>query len=229
MNPPPRHIAIIMDGNGRWAQRHGLPRIAGHRQGMDVVDDLVTELVDHHDISCLTLYAFSDENWERPADEVSALMQYLGEFLVEKRAKMMRLGVRLATIGDTDRLPRFARTLLEQTMADTAGGTKLTLTLALSYGARNEICRAVNRAWAAGHRTMTPDLMTQSLDTAELPDPDLFIRTSGEYRISNYLLWQMSYTELYFTPVMWPDFTPAHLHEAIAVYQQRARRFGRVA
>lgn len=215
-----------MDGNGRWAQQQELPRVAGHRRGVEVVDDIVTAARERG-IPFLTLYAFSDENWERPSDEVNQLMELLVEFLRMKRQKMLDQGVRLQTIGDPERLPTSARASLAETIEATAGGSELTLILALSYGARAEICRATSRAAAAGE-ALTPETMARFLDTSEYPDPDLLIRTSGEFRISNFLLWQLAYTELYFTPVLWPDFTPEALEEAIAVYRRRDRRFGRV-
>lgn len=227
MNPLPRHIAIIMDGNGRWAQTRGLPRIAGHAHGVETADTIVVAACELG-IQFLTLYAFSDENWERPSDEVEGLMQLLVEFLARKREKLLANGVRLRTIGDTERLPAFVQAALAETMAITAGGSRLTLILALSYGARAEICRAVQRALAAGCTQFTPEIIGAHLDTAAYPDPDLLIRTSGEYRISNYLLWQLSYAELYFPEILWPDFTPADLTTAVREYQQRDRRFGLV-
>lgn len=228
MTTVPQHIAIIMDGNGRWAQEQGFERMAGHRRGMDVADTIVTYASEHH-IPFITLYAFSDENWERPAAEVAGLMQLLAEFLTDKREKMIANGVRLRTIGDTERLPDFVRPLLQECIEATAGGANTTLVLALSYGSRAEICRAVARARAAGHEDVTPDILGAHLDTADFPDPDLLVRTSGEYRISNYLLWQLSYAELYFLTKHWPDFTPDDLAEAIAEYGRRDRRFGRVS
>lgn len=227
MNTQPQHIAIIMDGNGRWAKQRGQPRVAGHREGMDTVDTIVTAVVERH-IPYLTLYAFSDENWTRPAEEVVELMQLLVEYLGNKQQKMLDQGVRLRTIGNTDRLPDVAQQTLAGTMKATARGDRLTLVLALSYGSRAEICRAMTRAHAAGEHAITPERFSQYLDTAEYPDPDLLIRTSGEYRMSNYLLWQMAYTELYFTEVLWPDFTPEHLDAALVSYEARERRFGGV-
>ncbi|MBI2343131.1 MAG: di-trans,poly-cis-decaprenylcistransferase [Deltaproteobacteria bacterium] len=227
MNPPPQHIAIIMDGNGRWAQHKGLPRIVGHQHGVEAADAIVTTAREFG-IPYLTLFAFSDENWGRPREEVEQLMQLLADFLRTKRDKMIANGVRLATIGETDRLPVTVQHSLAETIEATAAGTSLTLILALSYGARAEICRAVRRAMTAGISEITPDQLSAALDTAAYPDPDLLIRTSGEYRISNYLLWQLAYTELYFTDILWPDFSPEHLREAIAAYQRRERRFGRV-
>ena len=227
MNPSPQHIAIIMDGNGRWANARGLPRVAGHHQGAEVADHMVTAARDRG-IAFLTLYAFSDENWQRPDAEVAQLMELLTEYLASKQDKMIAQGVRLRTIGDTARLPNAVQKNLVRTMEATARGTTLTLTLALSYGARAEICRAVARLHDAGIAHPTPEQLSQHLDTADYPDPDLLIRTSGEYRISNFLLWQLAYTELYFSPVLWPDFTAVHLDEALEIFGQRERRFGRV-
>lgn len=224
----PRHIAIIMDGNGRWAKNQNLPREAGHRQGAQTVETIVEACLDRG-ISYLTLYAFSDENWARPAEEVMALMQLLDEFVISKRDKMISKGIRFRTIGDTERLPSIVLDSINETIAATAGGSKVTMTLALSYGARAEICRAFARCQASGLTTVTPDDINAHLDTAGYPEPDLLIRTSGEYRISNYLLWQLAYTELYFTPTLWPDFSPADLDTAIADFQKRERRFGRVS
>lgn len=227
MNPLPQHVAIIMDGNGRWAQSRGLPRVAGHREGVDVADHIVTACREIG-IPYLTLYAFSDENWERPRDEVDQLMRLLVEFLASKREKMIRTGVRLQTIGETERLPDDVQASLRETKQATANGRDVTLILALSYGARAEICRAATRAMRAGATVVTPELVNQYLDTADFPDPDLLIRTSGEYRMSNYLLWQLAYTELYFTDILWPDFTTAHFRTAIHEFRQRERRYGRV-
>lgn len=227
MNPLPQHIAIIMDGNGRWAQQKGLPRVAGHRKGVDVVDSIVTTANDSG-IPFLTLYAFSEENWMRPDEEVLELMSLLGEFLLQKREKMIRMGVRFRTIGDVQRLPEGVQSIIQDTIDATAQGTGVTLILALSYGSRAEICRAIQRAQAAGVQEVTPEVISSYLDTTDYPDPDLLIRTSGEYRISNFLLWQLAYTELFFVPTLWPDFSPEHFEEALAAYQMRERRFGRV-
>jgi len=228
MNPLPTHIAMIMDGNGRWAGLKDLPREAGHRQGAQVAEAMV-EACHDRGISYLTLYAFSDENWERPVEEVVALMQLLDEFVISKRDKMKKKGIRFRTIGDISRLPDFVLNSINQTIEATAGGNKLTLTLALSYGSRAEICRAIERCQKDGIQNITPEALNGHLDTAGYPDPDLLIRTSGEYRISNYLLWQLAYTELYFTKTLWPDFTDKELDLAITDFQNRDRRYGRVS
>jgi undecaprenyl diphosphate synthase len=227
----PRHLAIIMDGNGRWAEQRGLPRIIGHHRGVEAVKTVVQECrslgVDY-----LTLYAFSSENWGRPADEVNALMGLLCRYLESELQQMLERGLRLRVIGETGRLPRQARQVLEQVMAKTAANDGMVLTLALSYGARVEIVRSVRTLAAevlAGRQVpaaIDEALLSSFLDTRDQPDPDLLIRTSGEMRISNFLLWQLAYTELYFTEVLWPDFDVAELHRALAEYAGRQRRFG---
>ncbi|MBI2347006.1 MAG: di-trans,poly-cis-decaprenylcistransferase [Deltaproteobacteria bacterium] len=227
MNPIPAHVAIIMDGNGRWAVQRGLPRIDGHGAGVETCDRIVTES-SAMGIRYLTLYAFSDENWSRPVEEISALMDLLGQYLVRKTPKMIANRIRFETIGEIDRLPPSVQSTLQATKDATAAGTGMTLIMALSYGARSEICRAVSRLLAEGAREATQETIGARLDTAAYPDPDLLIRTSGEYRISNFLLWQAAYTELYFTETLWPDFSPSELRAAVEVYRKRERRFGGV-
>jgi len=229
----PRHVAIIMDGNGRWARARGLRRVEGHRVGADSADVITRCCVDFG-IPYLTLYAFSTENWKRPRTEVQFLMRYLRKFLREKRAEMIENGVRLATIGDTDALPAGVRKDLAATMEATRDCQALTLTLALNYGARQEIARAA-RALAAEARDGTLDpaeideaAFAARLDTAGTPDPDLLIRTAGEQRLSNFLLWQISYAELYVTDTLWPDFRRESLEAALKEYAGRERRFGGV-
>lgn len=223
----PKHIAIIMDGNGRWAKAKDLPRFEGHAKGVEVVDDIVTAVRELR-IPFLTLYAFSDENWNRPRKEVDALMGLLVAFLKSKKEKMLANGVRLQTIGDTARLPAAAQKTLAETMEATAAGRQLTLILALSYGARNEMVRAVERL-VKEKKKITEENFAACLDTQNIPDPDLLIRTSGEHRISNFLLWQLAYTELYFTKTMWPDFSPEELKKALAEFSKRERRFGKTS
>jgi len=227
----PRHLAIIMDGNGRWAEQRGLPRIVGHQRGVEVVKSVVEECRSLG-IDYLTLYAFSSENWGRPAVEVTALMELLCLYLEGELQAMLGGRIRLRVIGETARLPQPARRILEQTIERTAVNDGMTLTLALSYGSRDEIVRAVRTlaAEAKGGR-LVPEEIDEStlagvLDTAGMPDPDLLIRTSGEMRISNFLLWQMAYTEHYFTDVLWPDFDGEQLHRALEEYAGRQRRFG---
>ncbi|OGQ46082.1 MAG: di-trans,poly-cis-decaprenylcistransferase [Deltaproteobacteria bacterium RIFCSPLOWO2_02_FULL_46_8] len=226
----PKHIAIIMDGNGRWAKSQGLPRFEGHRKGVETVDDIVTA-VRELKIPTLTLYAFSDENWRRPPDEVEMLMLLLEEFLKLKQAKMLKNGIRLQTIGDIERLPASTQKTLAETIELTKNGKELNLILALSYGARNELVRGINRCLKENkeRNEVTEETFSKYLDTKNFPDPDLLIRTSGEHRLSNFLLWQLAYTELYFTKTMWPDFNPSELAKALEEYSKRERRFGKTS
>lgn len=228
----PAHVAIVMDGNGRWARKRKKPRIYGHKIGADSVRDIV-ETCGEIGVSCLTLYAFSAENWKRPHQEVSGLMNILKSYLVSELDRMEKNQIRLRCLGEISRLPDSVREVLLTSIQRTAANTKLTLNLALSYGARDEICRAV-RSIAGQCRagTLDPDqidhqVIADHLYTVGLPDPDLLIRTGGECRLSNFLLWQASYSEIYFTETMWPDFRRAAFIEAIRDYQQRERRFGR--
>jgi len=225
VNPHPQHIAIIMDGNGRWAEYHELPRIEGHRRGAEVSEDIINACIDRR-VPYLTLYAFSEENWNRPSDEVEALMELLGLYLTSKRQKMIHEGIRFQTIGDVNRLSPFVREEVERTKELTQQGSNLTLTMALSYGSRQEIARAFQELIKRGVKNITPEILSQALDTRDLPDPDLLIRTSGEYRISNFLLWQLAYTELYFTETLWPDFNAYELDKALDAFSKRERRFG---
>ncbi|MBN2283208.1 MAG: isoprenyl transferase [Deltaproteobacteria bacterium] len=230
-NNLPRHIAIIMDGNGRWAKRHGLGRIAGHKKGAEAVRRVVRSCREWG-IPYLTLYAFSVENWSRPRQEVNALTALLEDYLKSELRDMLENDIRLSMIGDAQALPQRVRKVLNETMENTEGNRGMVLTLALSYGSRDEIVSAVkkivndSRAGLIDEKDITKERFSQYLFTARMPDPDLLIRTSGEYRLSNFLLWQTAYTELYFTDVLWPDFTREHLREAIADYQRRERRFG---
>ncbi|MBI1908741.1 MAG: isoprenyl transferase [Deltaproteobacteria bacterium] len=230
----PQHIAIIMDGNGRWAKRRDLPRIEGHRRGVNAVDEIVTDCRELG-VRYLTLYSFSMENWGRPRDEIEALMELLKEFLIGKREKMIKNEIRFETIGDIARLPDFIRREISITKEATASLNKMVLTLALSYSARDEIIRAVNALIKEkGSGRFKDDFISQErfasyLDTREMPDPDLLIRTSGEKRISNFLLWQTAYTELYFSDVLWPDFNREELRRILEVYQTRERRFGKTS
>ena len=227
----PRHIAIIMDGNGRWAKQHALGRIMGHQKGVEAVRKTV-RLCREIGIQYLTLYAFSVENWLRPDQEVAALMQILRQYLRSELAEMMENDIRLHAIGDIDGLQAPVRKLLAETMARTAGNRGMVLNLALSYGGQDEIIRAVRRiAEDVREGTLAAEDITREsfaayLYTAGIPDPDLLIRTSGEFRISNFLLWQSAYTEFFFTEVLWPDFDKRDLFAAIADYQRRERRYG---
>jgi undecaprenyl diphosphate synthase len=229
----PQHVAIIMDGNGRWAKQRGFPRVEGHRNGVESVRAIV-RAAGEAGIKYLTLYAFSVENWNRPKDEVDTLMKYLARFLKNEIGELNRNNVRLEAIGQIWRLPEAVQEQLAKTKAALARNNGLTLILALSYGGRTEIVEAA-RALAARAKDGTLDpaeinerVISESLYTRHFPDPDLLVRTSGEMRLSNFLLWQVSYAELVVTPVLWPDFRKPHLFEALEEYARRHRRFGGV-
>jgi len=228
----PRHVAIIMDGNGRWATQRGLTRIAGHRRGKDSVREIV-EAARRLGIPYLSLYAFSTENWQRPRDEVSALMRFLRHYIAAEMKRMMKTGIRLLAIGNLRKLPRQVQVDLRNAIEDTKHNTGMTVILAVSYGGREELTDAM-RAIARRVRKeeISPEdidesLVASHLSTAGIPDPDLLIRTSGEMRISNFLLWQIAYTEIYVTDTLWPDFREREFHDAVAHFQRRERRFGR--
>lgn len=232
-NPPPRHVAIIMDGNGRWAQRRGLPRSVGHRAGVAAVKRVVMA-ADEANIEALTLFAFSVENWGRPKREISAIMRLLYETTKKELREIAENNVRIITTGDIDGLPDTKREAVLDAIARTRNNTGLVLNLALNYGGRTEILQAVRQIAA---KVQTGKLKLEDIDesvfklhlqTNGLPDPDLLIRTSGEYRLSNFLLWQTSYTELYVTDTLWPDFTRDDFYRAVLDFQARERRFGRV-
>ena len=227
----PEHIAIIMDGNGRWAQQHALGRIAGHRKGSEAVRQVVRSCR-KLGIRYLTLFAFSSENWSRPAEEVAALMKLLVQYLRSEEKELLDNGIRLTAIGNTVSLPDRVRKTLQKIMDETSKNRDMTLVLALNYGGRDEILEAARRILTDHDRgrlvsgDLTPEVFSSYLYTAGIPDPDLLIRTSGEYRVSNFLLWQTAYTEFFFTDVLWPDFREEHLMEAIQDYRKRERRFG---
>lgn len=229
----PRHVAIIMDGNGRWAQRRGLSRVEGHKRGKKAVRTLV-EVSRDLGLAYLTLYAFSTENWQRPSREVQALMRLLHMYLRTELARMMRYNIRLQAIGRLDLLPTSVRRALEQVVRATEKNTGLTVILAVSYGAREEIVHAARMiAQEVAQGNLDPGQideshLTEYLWTREVPDPDLLIRTGGEMRLSNFLLWQLAYTELYVTETLWPDFGRTEFIRALTEYQSRERRFGRV-
>ncbi len=229
----PKHVAIIMDGNGRWARSMKRPRIEGHRQGIKSVREIV-RVCRRLEIPYLTLYAFSAENWKRPATEISALMVLLCNFLKREIAEMKENEIRLEAIGHLSELPGAVQRALDKARRETADGDKMQLSLALSYGGRLEIVDAVKRVVrdvAAGRISeadITPDRFADCLDTAGVPDPDLMIRTSGEMRVSNFLLWQIAYSEIVITPVLWPDFRKEHFFAALRDFQSRHRRFGGV-
>jgi len=228
----PVHIAIIMDGNGRWANERGLKRIEGHRKGGEVVDDITT-CAREIGIKYLTLYAFSTENWQREPEEVSFLMNLLSDFLEKKREKIMKNDIRLNAIGNISDLPDFVREKLLSLMKDSSANKSMVLTLALSYGSRSEITRAIkNIIDDYSHGRISTDDITEErfsdyLYTAGMPDPDILLRTGGEKRVSNFLLYQISYSEFIFVDKKWPDITPSDLNDAIVEYQSRQRRFGR--
>ncbi|HEY6815160.1 MAG TPA: polyprenyl diphosphate synthase [Croceibacterium sp.] len=217
-----RHVAIIMDGNGRWAKRKHLPRAMGHQRGVEAVRKLVRGL-GPMGLECLTLYAFSSENWKRPEDEISDLMGLMRKFIKSDLPDFVANDVRLKILGDYSAMPGDIVEQLEDALAQTAQGSK-TLAVALNYGSQQEIARAA--ALAAAQGEVTVESIAANLYTAELPPLDLLIRTSGEVRLSNFLLWQSAYAEMWFTDVLWPDFTPAHLEEALASFAARERRFG---
>ncbi|MBI2339745.1 MAG: di-trans,poly-cis-decaprenylcistransferase [Deltaproteobacteria bacterium] len=226
----PEHVAIIMGGNGRWARARGLNRIEGHRTGIDVSEKIITAARDIG-IRYLTLYAFSKENWERPPEEVAALMRFLKAFLLEKRQKMLDNRIKLNAIGDLSRLPADVYETLAQVMRDTGDKRhEMVLTLALSYGSRDEIVRAAKKILAGGPlEKITEEAFGQYLDTRGLPDVDLVIRTSGEHRVSNFLLWQGAYAEYVFEECFWPEFTKEHLMRALEEYRTRERRYGKIS
>ncbi|WP_163398108.1 isoprenyl transferase [Flavobacterium fluviatile] len=230
----PRHLAIIMDGNGRWAKQQGLIRVFGHENGSNSVKGIIkacTEL----GIEFLTLYTFSSENWNRPKLEVKALMKILSSSLKQELPTMQKNNIRLNAIGNLEKLPESAQKQLRETIEQTKNNTGLTLTLALSYGSREELVNAVKvisdkvKNNIISIDTIDDSIINEHLYTQNLPDVDLVIRTSGEHRISNFLLWQIAYSELYFTDILWPDFKAEHLYEAIISYQKRERRFGKTS
>jgi undecaprenyl diphosphate synthase len=228
----PRHVAIIMDGNGRWAQAHGLPRVEGHREGAKAVREVV-RAAREAGLRALTLYAFSAQNWQRPPEEIATLMQLLRDYVIEERPEIMENGIRLVAIGEVDRLPAFAKEPLDALVRDSADNRGMTLCLALSYGGRESIVSAVrslSRAVVEG--SLAPDQINEetfaaALQTGGLPQLDLLIRTSGEERLSNFLLWEAAYAELYFTDTYWPAFGKAELYLALESFRGRERRFGR--
>lgn len=227
----PKHVAIIMDGNRRWAKLRGLPPIMGHWEGAEGLIDVVRSAA-QLGITTLTVYSFSTENWERPGNEIEALMNIFQVYLIRNRDLMIREGIRLSAIGDLSRLPFSVREAFEQTRLATQNADRINLVLALNYGARDEIRRAIvkilqeNENQKVEIESITEEYIASRLDTKDWGDPDLLIRTSGELRLSNFLLWQISYAELYVTDVLWPDFSPMRLYEALLAFQQRNRRHG---
>jgi undecaprenyl diphosphate synthase len=225
--PIPAHVAIIMDGNGRWAKNRSLQRIEGHRQGTEVIEPVMEEALDLG-IRAVSLYAFSTENWSRPRPEILGLWNLLEDFFHRKLDRIMEKGIRLKHSGSLSRLPGKTRKIILNALERTSVNDSIILNLCLNYGGRQDIIQAVN-SWLQKRKEgqkITEKRIERELSTADLPPVDLLIRTSGEYRISNFMLWQMAYTELYFTETLWPDFGPADLDEAVYVFQQRDRRFG---
>lgn len=226
----PRHIAIIMDGNGRWAKRRLMPRVAGHRKGVEALRGVIRACAERG-VSHLTVFAFSSENWRRPQEEVTLLMELFMRALENEVARLHENGIRFRVIGDLTGFSERIQALIRDAEALTRDNIRLTFTVAANYGGRWDIVQAMKKLMAAG---VSPDevdeaALAQKLSIADMPEPDLFIRTGGEQRISNFLLWQLAYTELYFTDALWPDFDPAALDEAIASYRTRERRFGRTS
>lgn len=227
----PRHIAIIMDGNGRWAEQRHLPRAFGHQAGVKAVRKIV-EACGEHKIEVLTLFAFSSENWCRPQEEVSLLLALFSSTLQSEVEKLHRNNIRLRFIGDREAFPEPLQRKMIEGEELTQGNTALNLVIAVNYGGQWDLCQAFQRLYEQmdngelAKQKITPDLLAAYLSTADLPDPDLFIRTGGEQRVSNFMLWQLAYTEMYFTPLLWPDFDKQALQEAIASFKSRQRRFG---
>jgi undecaprenyl diphosphate synthase len=228
----PRHVAIIMDGNGRWAQRRGLPRVEGHRKGAVAVRNVV-RAAREIGLSAITLYAFSAQNWERPPEEIATLMQLLRDYCIDERDEIMENDIRLVAIGDIERLPDFVKAPLDALQAESAGNRGMTLTLALSYGGRESLVSAARElAGKVARGALKPEDITEAhlggaLQTSGLPQLDLLVRTSGEERLSNFLLWEAAYAELYFTDTYWPDFGKEELYRALESFRGRERRFGR--
>ncbi|CAM3749302.1 isoprenyl transferase [Alkalicoccus chagannorensis] len=229
----PDHIAIIMDGNGRWAKQRGMPRVAGHREGMSVIRSIV-QAGSRLGVKTMTLYAFSTENWKRPRTEVDFLMRLPERFLSVELPKMMEDNVIVRITGDVHKLPQYTQDAVHRAVHETSGNTGMILNFALNYGSRSEILDAFHamyedvEAGVIAKEDVSEALVSDYLMTNGLREPDLLIRTSGEKRLSNFMLWQLAYSEFWFTDVLWPDFTPEHLKEAIEAYQQRQRRYGGV-
>ncbi|MFG0212209.1 isoprenyl transferase [Brevibacillus porteri] len=229
----PEHVAIIMDGNGRWANKRSLPRVAGHRAGMKAVKEVV-KAADEIGVRYMTMYAFSTENWKRPRDEVDFLMKLPQEFLSTELDELIERGVRIRMVGSKNELPSHTLKALLEAEEKTKDNSGLQLNFALNYGGRDELAKAFSvmaaqvKAGELQPEQLTEELISSYLYTSEIPDPDLLIRTSGEIRLSNFMLWQLAYTELWFTDVLWPDFTREHFYQAIVEYQGRARRYGAV-
>jgi undecaprenyl diphosphate synthase len=223
----PKHLAIIMDGNGRWARERGLPRIAGHYEGVKRAEEVVYACQELG-VEFLTLYTFSTENWKRPKEEIKSLFELFENYLTKKVPELKKRGIKLKFIGRRDRLPKSTLTVIDYAEEETKDCRSLTVILAVDYGGRDEIIRAINKLLNSGIKSITEEQFTQFLDLVGVPDPDLLIRTAGEERISNFLLWHIAYAEFYFSPVYWPDFTKEELIKALEDFSCRERRFGAV-
>lgn len=221
----PTHIGIIMDGNGRWATNQGLPRNMGHKEGINAVDRTIDALIKLK-VKFVTFFAFSTENWKRSKDEIDGIFNLTREYLKTKKEKFINRGIKLTTIGELSKFPNDLQNELASMKENTKNNDKIIVNLALNYGGRNEIVRAVNNIITSGKQTVSEEEFATYLDTASIPDPDFIIRTSGEERVSNFMLYQMAYSEFYFPSVLWPDFNERHLRKALKVYSKRKRRFG---
>lgn len=223
----PEHVAIIMDGNGRWAKSRGLPRIAGHYKGAEVAEDIVEYAIEIG-IKHMTLFAFSTENWKRPKEEVNALFELLRQYLISKKQKLYKLGIRVRFIGRKDRINKNLLSLMKEIEEESKANKNLVLNIAIDYGGRDDIVRAINKIIKEQPNRIDEETFSQYLDLSCSPDPDLLIRTAGEKRISNFLLWNLAYTELYFTDTLWPDFSREDFLKALEDFSRRKRKFGRV-
>jgi len=223
----PEHVAIIMDGNGRWAKSRGLPRIAGHYKGAEVAEDIVEYAIEIG-IKHMTLFAFSTENWKRPKEEVNALFELLRQYLISKKQKLYKLGIRVRFIGRKDRINKNLLSLMKEIEEESKENKNLVLNIAIDYGGRDDIVRAINKIIKEQPNRIDEETFSQYLDLSCSPDPDLLIRTAGEKRISNFLLWNLAYTELYFTDTLWPDFSRKDFLKALEDFSRRKRKFGRV-
>ena len=226
--PPLKHIDFIMDGNGRWAKQRQLARTEGHKEGVKRIFDVTKRAFEHWNIPYVTLYAFSTENWSRPKYEIDVIFRLLRGWLKRKKSTLLENKIRFRTIGDLLKLPKVAQEILNETLRETADFTEHTLTVALNYGAREEVLRAIRELSSSERENLTWEALSKHLYTAEIPNPDLIVRTSGEQRLSNFLLLQAAYSEFYFTPTYWPDFGADALDEAVENYLRRTRRFGNI-
>ncbi|MCS7084270.1 MAG: polyprenyl diphosphate synthase [Aquificaceae bacterium] len=223
----PKHLAVIMDGNGRWASERGLPRVAGHYEGVKRAEELLSECLELG-IRWVTLFVFSTENWKRPMSEVQTLFGLLERYIIQNSQKLLKLGIKSNFIGRRDRIPKSLESLISKVESTAPEKIKLELTIALDYGGRDEIIRAINKILKSGYQSVDEKTLREHMDLPKAPDPDLLIRTAGEMRLSNFLLFNLAYTELYFTHTYWPDFTKEELYKALEEFSKRERRFGAV-